>query len=662
MTGTRQSLGTALTLEVKRSRVLLVGAGGIGCELLKNLVCCGFGTGLDGVMDGSGQPLPQTINGKPASRKSEIVVIDLDTIDLSNLNRQFLFRKQHIKKPKALVAKETASQFNLSVHIDAHHASIFDNRYDIEFFEGFDIVFNALDNVTARRHVNKMCLAADVPLIESGTTGFNGQVQAIQKGVTECYDCLEKPVQKSFPICTIRSTPSQPIHCIVWAKSYLLPELFGAVEEEDENGSEMTKTEGDNAEEIEKLKEEAQALKKIRNLIGTKELAVEVFNKVFFDDIERLRSMSEMWKTRKPPETLRFSTLCIDKNPEVHGEKLAKQDQVIWGLLDNLKVFCYSLGALSKRAQAGEKVIEFDKDDKDTLDFVASAANLRALVFSIPTSSEWDIKQMAGNIIPAIATSNAITASLCVLQGFKVLRHQLSKISAASRPDATEAPSARKVDSTLGGCKKVYLESKSTERLINSESLAPPRPDCPVCSPVYAKLVISDKASPLRLQSLVDLLQSRFSFDEFSLTLGSRIIYDPDLEDNLDKLLANLDITNNSPNPAGPQFLTVTDGADEPRVDLVLSVVQKRLPEGQPDMLLLPEIIHLPPKPKPAPASTDAEANGDGIATAGDKRKREAQDEGQEPTDDSPKKNAKRTKTSKEEAVVVEEDGPINID
>ncbi|KAF1821798.1 uncharacterized protein K489DRAFT_389600 [Dissoconium aciculare CBS 342.82] len=621
MTGTRQSLGTALTLEVKRSRVLLVGAGGIGCELLKNL--------------------------------SEIVVIDLDTIDLSNLNRQFLFRKQHIKKPKALVAKETASQFNLSVHIDAHHASIFDNRYDIEFFEGFDIVFNALDNVTARRHVNKMCLAADVPLIESGTTGFNGQVQAIQKGVTECYDCLEKPVQKSFPICTIRSTPSQPIHCIVWAKSYLLPELFGAVEEEEENGSEMTTTEGDNAEEIEKLKEEAQALKKIRNLIGTKELAVEVFNKVFFDDIERLRSMSEMWKTRKPPETLRFSTLCIDKNPEVHGEKLAKQDQVIWGLLDNLKVFCYSLGALSKRAQAGEKVIEFDKDDKDTLDFVASAANLRALVFGIPTSSEWDIKQMAGNIIPAIATSNAITASLCVLQGFKVLRHQLSKISAASRPDATEAPSARKVDSTLGGCKKVYLESKSTERLINSESLAPPRPDCPVCSPVYAKLVISDKASPLRLQSLVDLLQSRFSFDEFSLTLGSRIIYDPDLEDNLDKLLANLDITNNSPNPAGPQFLTVTDGADEPR---------KRLPEGQPDMLLLPEIIHLPPKPKPAPASTDAEANGDGIATAGDKRKREAQDEGQEPTDDSPKKNAKRTKTSKEEAVVVEEDGPINID
>ena len=61
-----------------QSRVLLVGAGGIGCELLKNLVLTGFG---------------------------EIHIVDLDTIDLSNLNRQFLFRQEHIKKSKALVSE-----------------------------------------------------------------------------------------------------------------------------------------------------------------------------------------------------------------------------------------------------------------------------------------------------------------------------------------------------------------------------------------------------------------------------------------------------------------------------------------------------------------------------------------------------------------------------
>ncbi|KMU80921.1 ubiquitin-activating enzyme [Coccidioides immitis RMSCC 3703] len=71
----RQSLGT-LSSNIRKSRVLLVGAGGIGCELLKNLLLTGFG---------------------------EVHIIDLDTIDLSNLNRQFLFRHEHIKKPKALV-------------------------------------------------------------------------------------------------------------------------------------------------------------------------------------------------------------------------------------------------------------------------------------------------------------------------------------------------------------------------------------------------------------------------------------------------------------------------------------------------------------------------------------------------------------------------------
>ncbi len=54
----------------------MVGAGGIGCELLKNLALDGFG---------------------------EVHIVDLDTIDMSNLNRQFLFRQEHIKKPKALV-------------------------------------------------------------------------------------------------------------------------------------------------------------------------------------------------------------------------------------------------------------------------------------------------------------------------------------------------------------------------------------------------------------------------------------------------------------------------------------------------------------------------------------------------------------------------------
>jgi len=306
----------------------MVGAGGIGCELLKNLLLTGYG---------------------------EIHIVDLDTIDLSNLNRQFLFRHEHIKKPKALVslsplkllvlvliyfqvAKEVAQKFNPSVKLEAHHANIKDPQFNVDWFKTFAIVFNALDNLEARRHVNKMCLAADVPLIESGTTGFNGQVQVIKKGVTACYDCSTKVTPKSFPVCTIRSTPSQPIHCIVWGKSYLLSEVFGASEVASE---EMDHSEdSENAKEIEKLRQESQALKKIRDSMGTEEFPQLIFDKVYKEDIVRLRSLEEMWKTRRPPDPLDYATLAAKAEAlEPSKDKILKSGQKTWTLEENLVVF-----------------------------------------------------------------------------------------------------------------------------------------------------------------------------------------------------------------------------------------------------------------------------------------------------------------------------------
>ncbi|KAK1058514.1 E1 ubiquitin-activating protein uba2 [Friedmanniomyces endolithicus] len=626
--GVAQSLGLPLTKCVKESRVLLVGAGGIGCEVLKNLVCCGLGS------------LPSAAS----SKRPGIVVIDLDTIDLSNLNRQFLFRKRHIKKPKAFVAKETASQFNPSVNIDAHHASIFDSQYNVEFFETFDLVFNALDNLAARRHVNRMCLAANVPLIESGTTGFNGQVQAIKKGVTECYDCNPKPVQKSFPICTIRSTPSQPIHCIVWAKSYLLPELFGTSEEE---SADVAVTEGDSADEVAKLKEEAEALKNVRRMMGKSEFAQEVFDKVFHDDIERLRSMLEMWQSRKAPKPLSFDGLKAGLETDIveHGRTLTDQDQVVWSVQDDLAVFTYALDTLSNRCLTGEKVIEFDKDDKDTLDFVASAANLRSHIFDIPLHSEWEIKQMAGNIIPAIATSNALTASLCVMEGFKILRSLLGSVGG-------------KEEAMLGGAKMVFLNSRSTERMITTQALAPPKADCPVCSPVYAKLRLRNgDCGEATLQELVDLLKEKVGYEEFAITTEAGIIYDPDLEDNLETPLKDY-VTH------GNGFITVSDEGDEAKVDLVLSTVTQS-GEGA-ELQLLPDSIMLPFKPK---KELPAETNGHAVeirktpevvaaptttSSAGAKRKREADEESESVK--------KRIMASKSEVHVVDDDGAILLE
>ncbi|KAJ0424882.1 hypothetical protein BJY00DRAFT_225081 [Aspergillus carlsbadensis] len=551
----KRSLGT-MANRIKKTRVLLVGAGGIGCELLKNLLLTGFG---------------------------EIHLIDLDTIDLSNLNRQFLFRNEHIKKSKALVAKEVAQKFQPSAKITAYHANIKDSQFDVDWFAGFDIVFNALDNLDARRHVNRMCLAADVPLVESGTTGFNGQVQVIKKSKTECYDCNSKEVPKSFPVCTIRSTPSQPIHCIVWAKSYLLPELFGTSETDSEEFD--YSADADNAKEIAELHKEARALQEIRSAMGSAEFTQKVFDKVFKDDINRLRGMEDMWKTRKPPEPLDLQKL--EEALESIEPTVSSKDRVVWSLSQNLVVFKDSLARLSKRLKIlqdsadgnSSPILTFDKDDVDTLDFVTATANLRATVFDIERKSKFETKQMAGNIIPAIATTNAMTAGLCVLQSLKVLNDNYEH------------------------AKMVFLE-RSGARAINSDSLNPPNLNCAICSVTHMKIKIDLERATLN-DLVENILRQKIGYgEEFSINTDQGTIYDPDLEDNLPKKLSDLGIKSSS-------FITVVDEDDQPRVNLQIVVVVPEDSTSQEQSIVLDDVPEIPRKPKaPTPALETEHTNG----------------------------------------------------
>uniref|UniRef100_A0A8D3AYW3 SUMO-activating enzyme subunit 2 n=1 Tax=Scophthalmus maximus TaxID=52904 RepID=A0A8D3AYW3_SCOMX len=380
-------------------KVLVVGAGGIGCELLKNLVLTGF---------------------------KNIEVIDLDTIDVSNLNRQFLFQKKHVGKSKAQVAKESALQFCPSANITAYHDSIMNPEYNVEFFRKFMLVMNALDNRAARNHVNRMCLAADIPLIESECAHLGYD---IYEGMTECYECQPKPTQKTFPGCTIRNTPSEPIHCIVWAK-YLFNQLFGEEDADQEVSPDTADPEA--AWKPEDTAARATASEKDGDIkrVSTKDWArstgfdaVKLFNKLFKDDIMYLLTMDKLWKKRKAPTPLDWQQLEDSARPQEETPGSGLKDQQVLGVWGYCQLFQHSVETLSSHLQEKGEGAElvWDKDDPPAMDFVTAAANLRMHIFSMNMKSRFDVKSMAGNIIPAIATTNAVIAGLIVLEGLKIL-------------------------------------------------------------------------------------------------------------------------------------------------------------------------------------------------------------------------------------------------
>lgn len=354
----------------------------------------------------------------------DIELIDLDTIDVSNLNRQFLFRPEHVGHSKAIVAAKAAIGFNPDINVKAFHANVKNHEFNVNYISQFDVVLNALDNVDARRHVNRLCLAAKVPLFDSGTTGYLGQVVPILKGYTSCYECFPKPAPKVYPICTIRSTPDKPVHCIVWAKEcYKL--LFGKPSE-----SMLFEDEASTGDKSEYMHAIAFPEKKDNQSIVSfaKTLTIALFHNEV-----RKRIDMEVYKTAKSvPVPLDLETVeaavrrveSIIAKSEQAPSAASRWDQQLWTVEDSVVEFLLSFVTIVNGKDAsliGQ--LSFDKDDLWSMKFVTAASNIRSSIFSIPLQSFHDAKGVAGNIIPAIATTNAIVSGIQVMQMIKFLLH-----------------------------------------------------------------------------------------------------------------------------------------------------------------------------------------------------------------------------------------------
>lgn len=237
---------------------------------------------------------------------------------------------------------------------------------------------------------------------------------------------------------------------------------------------------------------------------------------------------------------------------------------------------------------------------------------------------------MAGNIIAAIATTNAIIAGVCVLQSFKVLKKELQST------------------------KTVFL-SRRPERVFNNESSARPNQDCSVCG--VAQIVLKADTNKLTLQSLVkDVLQDTLNYSEEVSILTKDLIYDPDFDDNLEKTMQDLNIQNGT-------FLTIIDD-DENENGLSrinLNIIIEHFDAEDETHFKAIEAIEIPYKTKAAPmpeadiiVPAAPEVNG-----TTEKRKRPADDDARE---DEPNKKQRSFQPSDADVLIINDGDEIVID
>lgn len=126
---------------MKNKNILIIGCGGIGCELVKVLHVMGC---------------------------TNLTLVDYDTITVSNLNRQFFFAIEDVKKYKCEVIAMKYRKNNNTANIEVHRSNITNKEFDYNFYQKYDIVYNCLDNQEARSFVSKRCAFAKTPIVDGG--------------------------------------------------------------------------------------------------------------------------------------------------------------------------------------------------------------------------------------------------------------------------------------------------------------------------------------------------------------------------------------------------------------------------------------------------------------------------------------------------------------
>lgn len=157
------------------SKVLIIGAGGLGAPAAMYLAAAGVGT---------------------------IGIADADVVDLSNLQRQIIHSTKDVGKAKVESSKETINEMNPDVLVNAYHTFVTSENI-LELIEGYDFIIDGTDNFPAKFLINDACVMSEKPFSHGGLIRFQGQLMTYVPGKGPCYRCVFKnpPPKDAVPTC-----------------------------------------------------------------------------------------------------------------------------------------------------------------------------------------------------------------------------------------------------------------------------------------------------------------------------------------------------------------------------------------------------------------------------------------------------------------------------